>query len=90
MVILDLDPVRIIGQWLIDGLAVVLGWIISILPDSPISEFNAETPDNVVLGYITYFIPFPTMLLHFTAILSCIAIYYVYRVIARWLKLVRG
>lgn len=77
-------------DWIITGLSVVLGWVISILPDSPISEFNQATPSNVVLGHITWFIPFPTMLLHFTVILSCIAIYYIYRVIARWLKLVRG
>lgn len=77
-------------NWFIAGLAETLIWVIDLLPNSPISSFSNEIPENMTLGYITWFIPFPTMILHFTVILSCIAIYYVYRVIARWLKVVRG
>lgn len=74
----------------IEALADVIAWILGFLPDSPISKFTNDKPVNVVLGHITWFIPFPTMLLHFSLILTCIGIYYLYRVIARWLKLVRG
>lgn len=78
-------------NWIIKGLADSIGWVIDILPDSPTSSFSDNSkPSNVNLGYIVWFIPFPTMLLHFSIILSVIGVYYVYRVIARWLKVVRG
>lgn len=69
-----------------------IGWVFGFLPDSPVKDFGSHNPPNslVVLGYINFFIPFPRMILHFTLILSCIAIYYVYRVILRWLKVVRS
>lgn len=77
-------------NWMIQGLADTIGWVINLLPDSPTKSFSNEKPTNVTLGHITYFIPFPTMILHFSVILTCIGLYYVYRVIARWLKVVRG
>lgn len=77
-------------NWIIEGLAETIGWVIDLLPNSPISSFSNDKPENVTLGYITWIIPFPTMILHFAVILSCVAIYYFYRVIARWLKIVRG
>ena len=77
-------------NWIIEGFADSIKWVIDFLPDSPVNSFVNATPTNVTLGYITWFIPYPTMLLHFTVIISCISMYYVYRVIARWLKLVRS
>lgn len=77
-------------NFLIEGIADMVGWVIDILPDSPISEWTNETPDNVILGHITWIIPFPTMILHFSVMLTCIATYYLYRNVARWLKLVRS
>jgi hypothetical protein len=77
-------------QWFIDGFAESIDWLLGYLPSSPTSSFVNATPSNVTLGYITWFLPFPTMLLHFAAILAAISIYYVYRVIGRWLKVVRS
>lgn len=77
-------------NWLIEGIGVSLAWVLDFLPDSPIGQFNNDSPTNVILGHITYFIPFPTMILHFSVIITCIATYYMFRVVARWLKLVRG
>ncbi|MEK5217811.1 hypothetical protein [Psychrobacillus sp. FSL H8-0487] len=75
---------------LILAIADALGWLIDLLPDSPTSTWSNVAPENIVLGHITWFIPFPTMLLHFGILLTCIALYYGYRVVARWLKLVRS
>lgn len=73
-----------------DGFADTISWLVDLLPKSPISEFTNSKPNLVVLGHITWFIPFPTMLVHFTAILTAIGAYYIYRVIGRWLKMVRS
>jgi uncharacterized membrane protein len=77
-------------QWFVDGFAESIDWLLGYLPSSPTSSFVNKKPELVTLSHITWFIPFPTMLLHFTAILSAIAVYYVYRVIGRWLKVVRS
>jgi hypothetical protein len=77
-------------QWFIDGFAESIDWLLGYLPKSPTSSFVNATPSNLNLGYVTWFLPYPTMILHFTAILAAISIYYVYRVIGRWLKVVRS
>lgn len=77
-------------NYVIAAVAEAIGWVIDFLPDSPVQEWTNNKPENVVLGHITWFIPFPTMLLHFTVFLSALGIYYAYRIVARWLKVVRS
>lgn len=77
-------------NWLLDGLAEGLTWIVKILPKSPFSDWGTAAPTEIELGYITWLIPFPTMILHFAGLVAVIGIYYLYRVAARWLKVVRG
>lgn len=75
-------------NWLISKFAFGLHLVLQLLPKSP--KFDNAIPNNVHLENIVWVIPFPTMLLHFMAILGCIGIYYVVRVLARWLKVVRS
>lgn len=77
-------------NYIIKAVAEAIGWVIDFLPDSPVQQWTNDKPANVVLGHITWFIPFPTMLLHFTVFLSALGIYYAYRIVARWLKVVRS
>jgi hypothetical protein len=77
-------------NFLLDGTAEAITWIIGLLPQSPAVNWLHNKPELVVLSHITWFIPFPTMLLHFAAILTAVGAYYLYRVIARWLKVVRS
>jgi hypothetical protein len=78
------------ANWLLDGLSEGLTWVISLLPSSPFSNWDTAPPDEIELGYITWFIPFPTMLIHFAGFLVSLSVYYLYRVIARWLKVARS
>lgn len=74
-------------NYFISGVGAAFSWLISLLPDTP---FKAETvPGSVDLGYVTYVIPFPTMISHLALLLAAITIYYVIRVAARWLKVAR-
>lgn len=77
-------------NWLLENIGDGLTWVIGILPKSPFSGWKTDAPEGINLGYITWFIPFPTMILHFAALVTVIGIYYLYRVVARWLKVVRA
>lgn len=77
-------------NWVLDGLANGIDWISLLLPHSPIQAWSNNVPQNVTLGYITWFIPFPTMLLHLSLLLTVIGLYYIYRFVGRWLKVVRS
>lgn len=77
-------------NWIIDNLSGGITFLIGFLPQSPVSKWTNDLPNNVLIGNITWFIPFPTMLGHFAFLLVAIGIYYIIRVVARWLKVARG
>lgn len=62
--------------------------IISVLPKSPFIDFFESVEDIPYLGYLNWFIPVGAILKVFTAYLVCIALFYVYSVLARWIKLI--
>lgn len=78
-----------IVNYIIAGVGVVLGWIVALFPDSPFPE-PAEPPEMVNLGWITWLIDFPTMVVHTFYLTLAIGLYYAIRVLARWIKLARG
>lgn len=78
------------ANWFMDGLAAGITWVLALLPQSPTVGWENAKPDSVNLGYITWFIPFPTMLIHLAALLTAIGIYYIVRIVMRWLKVIRG
>lgn len=75
-------------NYLITGIGIVLGWLLAIFPDSPFST-PAAPPDSINMGYITWLIDFPVMIVHASALTACIIVYYGIRVIGRWIKIVR-
>lgn len=72
----------------IAALGEFIGVIMLLFPNSPFLE-PARPPNSINLGYITWLIPFPQMIQHFALLLTCIGVYYLVRVAARWVKLVR-
>lgn len=73
----------------IEGLGVVLSWIFGLFPDSPTKSWTNEMPD-IDLGTLTWVIPFPTMIVHAAALLTAISVYYIYRILGRWIKVIRS
>lgn len=74
---------------IIEMLGAVVGGLFMLFPDSPFR--SPETPpDTINLGWITWLFDFPTWILHFSLIVTAIATYYIIRVVARWVKLVRS
>lgn len=76
-------------NYLITGVGVVLGWIIGFFPNSPFAE-PAAPPASINLGFITWLIDFPTMILHAIGLAGAILVFYSIRVLARWIKLIRS
>lgn len=75
------------GNWLIDLLVGISETVFGLLPDSP---FTFEKMSWGVGGQVIgYFIPVPTMISHFTALLSAILIYYAIRQILRLIKMIQ-
>lgn len=76
-------------NYLIAGVGIVLGWILSLFPKSPFSE-PVAAPESVNLGWLSWLIPFPTMIKHTLLLCTAILAYYAIRVLARWIKVVKS
>lgn len=74
---------------IIKSIGSVLTFIFSILPDSPFQKYIIQ--NETILPYlkmVNYFIPISEMLVTFEAVLVCVGIYYIYQIVARWIKLI--
>lgn len=66
----------------------LLSVILALLPLSPFTQYIDSLEKVPYLGYINYFVPVGTLLKIGAAWLSAIALFYLYSVIARWIKLI--
>lgn len=65
--------------------------IINFFPASPIQPLLATMSDPdiaAILGYVNWFVPIGRMLGVLSVWLTCIAAYYVYQIILRWIKVI--
>lgn len=72
-------------ELLTNGLKAVL----ALLPDSPFSflyELGTTSAISDVLGMVNWFIPIYSWVAILEGWLTCVAIYYVYQVVLRWLN----
>jgi hypothetical protein len=65
-----------------------LSWILNLLPLSPFTDIISSMEQLPFLGYLNWFVPVGKMLAVGTAWLVAIGVYYLYSVIARWIKLI--
>ena len=66
----------------------LLSVILSLLPLSPFADAIHNLSQLPYLGYLNYFVPVGTCLKIGTAWLAAIALFYLYSVLARWIKLI--
>ena len=66
----------------------LLAVIVALLPFSPFTDAIDSLSQIPYLGYINYFVPVGTCLKIGAAWLSAIALFYLYSVVARWVKLI--
>lgn len=75
--------------WMKEILDKLLDVLLSVFPTSPFAEPIAELTDLPYLGYINYFFPVGDCIKIGVAWLTAIGVYYLYTVVARWLKLIQ-
>lgn len=76
---------------LTDALVSLALQVINLFPASPLQPLIAQLANSGLsdwLGYVNWFIPVGTMLGILSAWLTCIAAYYVYQIILRWIRVV--
>ncbi len=74
--------------WMKEILNAFLNVIIHVLPTSPFRSFIVSLEQLPFLGYLNWFVPVGQMLTIGTAWLVAIGAYYLWSVIARWVKLI--
>lgn len=74
--------------WMKEILDKFLAVIVSLLPLSPFTQFIDSLAALPYLGYLNYFVPVGTFLKIGAAWLGAIALFYLYSVVARWIKLI--
>lgn len=62
--------------------------LLSVLPTSPFADIIDSLSGIPYLEYLNWFIPVGTILKIFVAYLAAIALFYIYMVLARWVKLI--
>lgn len=66
----------------------LLSVILSLLPLSPFADAIDSLTELPYLAYLNYFVPINTFIKIGEAWLVAIALFYLYSVIARWIKLI--
>ena len=66
----------------------LLSVILSLLPLSPFADAIDSLTQLPYLAYLNYFVPINTFIKIGKAWLAAIALFYLYSVIARWIKLI--
>lgn len=75
-------------DWLQNTIDTWILLVINVLPDSPFKNISMPVQVQNILGYVNYFIPIAQMLSVMVLWLGCLAIYYAYSIVARWIKLI--
>lgn len=64
-------------------------WLLQVLPTSPFRGWlgNFKSQFSPFLGYLNYFVPISDFLAIFGAFLAVVAVFYLYSIIMRWVKM---
>lgn len=62
--------------------------VIQLLPLSPFQQFLDDFRDMPYMSYVNWFVPIGGMIKVLAAWLSAIAVFYLYMIILRWIKLI--
>ena len=65
--------------------------VIQLFPESPLHPLIQSLENSAVvdwLGYVNYFVPVAQMLGILSVWLTCVAAYYVYQIIMRWIRVI--
>ena len=64
--------------------------ITNILPRSPFSGFIQSIGNLPFLGWLNWFVPVEQLVNIFGAWLAAVALFYLYQIVLRWVKVIQG
>lgn len=64
--------------------------ITNILPLSPFRGFIQSIGELPFLGWLNWFIPVQDLVTIFAAWLGAVAVFYLYQIVLRWVKVIQG
>lgn len=72
-------------------LITLINSILSVFPTDPFQSFIVDFKTNIVqyLGYVNYFIPFGKIIIILHAWIACIALFFAWQALARYLHLIK-
>jgi hypothetical protein len=73
---------------LIEGVATLGEWVVSLLPQSPFRMFD-NALDSSLLGHINYFIPVSQMMDIFVLWGAAVGGFYAWKLVLRWAKAIQ-
>ena len=62
--------------------------LVKVLPESPFQKFYKAIGEIPGLGYLNYFVPVSEMIVILESWLAAIAIFYIYQIALRWIKMI--
>lgn len=62
--------------------------LFQVLPESPFQKFYKSLGQIPGLGYLNYFVPVSEMIVILESWLAAIAIFYIYQIALRWIKMI--
>ena len=74
--------------WFAELMKVFADALAKVLPLSPFQQYIASFKNIPYLGYLNWFLPIGTCIKIGAAWLSAIALFYLYSIIMRWLKMI--
>lgn len=77
-------------EWFSDIFEKFGAWLLEVLPTSPFSGFigNFRSVFAPYLGWLNWCIPIHDFLVIFNVWLSAVALFYLYSIIMRWVKMI--
>lgn len=75
-------------DWLADLWNAFSSTLIQFLPRSPFTQFLDSLGNIPYLGWLNWFIPFGDFIVIGTAFLGAVGLFYLYQIVARWLKVI--
>lgn len=66
-----------------------LDWLLTVLPTSPFRTFIDTCSDLPALGWLNWFVPVGQMIAIAELWLAAIALFYMYSIIARWIRAIQ-
>lgn len=76
------------AQSLLDFVKNIVSWLLNLLPQSPYKAFIEQCDSQQYLRYLNWFIPVSSFIAIGEALLTCIALYYLYQLIMRKVDLI--